>query len=207
MGKDCGTAGGHGWALGFQPGALCSHGLPSCAWAILFAAGIRLVNRNNRFLPSKFWGESCSEPTLLQLHEVPITVLPHLLTAMSCRSLSPEGPGPASPRGSTNTDDKWGFGDTPPDWNGTIPGAGVGSFQVPEWDCGQLTLSLRALSQPSPHEHGQITSLPLQRAGNRCLNRSAQQDGEIPASEARSVPNSRDQPRWGPGVLRKYSSK
>lgn len=41
----------------------------------------------------------------------------------------------------------------PPLWTG------VGPSLVLEWDRGQLSLSLLALSQPSLHEPGQITSL------------------------------------------------
>lgn len=38
---------------------------------------------------------------------------------------------------------------------------GVGPSLVLEQDCGQLTLSLLALSQPSPHEHGQVSLLSV----------------------------------------------
>lgn len=90
---------------------------------------------------------------MLQLHEVPIIVLHHLFTAVSCRSPSPEGPGPASPLHlpeglvtlMTNGD--------------LVPPLGTGVGPPLVLDHGQLTLSVMALSQPSPHEHGQITSL------------------------------------------------
>lgn len=55
MGRSCGPAAGRGWAVGFQPVAFCSHGLPSCTQAFLFTAGIRPVSRNNRFLLGRFW--------------------------------------------------------------------------------------------------------------------------------------------------------